>query len=136
MSWYSILPEHLTVYETWAIRFFLLLSFLNIAPWLIAIIFDFLLWIYRLVYHIIPVYGGRARGQTRPRAPSVRDAHRKRVSLVGLGALGGDEQEQEQEHGHAGDGAELRRRRDRSRGEIDETEDESEGDGRGRADTR
>lgn len=98
MSWYSILPAHLTVYETWIVRTFvrfyrilpislntnriqLFLAVLNMSPWILAILYDFLLWVTRSVWYEIPIYGGRARGETRPRAPSLRDSTR-RTSFV------------------------------------------------------
>lgn len=51
------------------------------SPWLLAILYDFLLWITRSIWFEMPVYGGRARGETRPRAPSLRDSNR-RTSFV------------------------------------------------------
>ena len=137
MSWYSILPGYLTVYETWAIRIFvsfltssllllsstsspvltvplrlqLILGILNLSPWLIAIIFDIMLYIFRTIYHIIPVYGGRARGETRPRAPTVRHARDKSLSLVGVvsgrveSVEEAEEREKSREEDGEGDGA-------------------------------
>ncbi|KIV96995.1 hypothetical protein PV10_00805 [Exophiala mesophila] len=76
MGWYSILPTHLTVYETWIIRAFLLLSILNLLPWVIAVIYDILYYISRQIWHEVPIWGGRARGQRRPRAPTLRGRDR------------------------------------------------------------
>jgi len=85
MSWYSILPAHLTTYETWIVRIFIFLAILNFAPWLFAILFDLALYIVRRTWHEVPVYGGRARGETRPRAPSLADGRRRRtLSLAGI----------------------------------------------------
>lgn len=51
------------------------------SPWLLAILYDFVLWVTRSLWYEIPVYGGRAKGETRPRAPSLRDSNR-RTSFV------------------------------------------------------
>ena len=91
MSWFSLLPAHLTVIETWLIRFFvsypprgtrttmsrsslfyqLLLGVATIGPWAVMIVYDLLLYIVRSVTYEIPYFGGRARGRRRPRAPSL-----------------------------------------------------------------
>ncbi|EXJ87799.1 hypothetical protein A1O1_04726 [Capronia coronata CBS 617.96] len=76
MAWYSILPSHLTAYETWIIRAFLVLAIINIAPWIIAIVYDLIYYVGRRAWHEVPIWGGRARGQRRPRAPSLRDRTR------------------------------------------------------------
>ncbi|EXJ83008.1 hypothetical protein A1O3_06825 [Capronia epimyces CBS 606.96] len=83
MAWYSILPSHLTTYETWIIRAFLVLAIINIAPWIIAILYDLLYYVGRIVWHEVPIWGGRARGERRPRAPSLRDRNRS-LSLAGM----------------------------------------------------
>ena len=54
---------------------------INIAPWVIAIFYDLILYIARRIWHEVPVYGGRARGDQRPRATSLRERVR-RMSLV------------------------------------------------------
>ncbi|KAK5061246.1 hypothetical protein LTR84_007788 [Exophiala bonariae] len=77
MAWYSILPSHLTIYETWIIRAFIILAIINIAPWILAILYDLLYYIFRRIWHEIPIWGGRARGEHRPRAPSLRDRNRR-----------------------------------------------------------
>lgn len=48
------------------------------SPWLLAILYDFLFWICRSIWHEIPVVGGRAQGYRRPRAPSLADVGRRR----------------------------------------------------------
>lgn len=48
------------------------------APWILAILYDFLLWVCRSIWHEIPVIGGRAQGYTRPRAPSLASGTRRR----------------------------------------------------------
>ncbi|KAK5196062.1 hypothetical protein LTS13_000091 [Exophiala xenobiotica] len=102
MAWYSLLPTHLTVYETWIIRGFLLLAVMNILPWILAFLYDALLYLGRMVWHEIPVFGGRARGENRPRAPSLRqragDRRRSIVELVTGSTAGGTA-------GAGGDGA-------------------------------
>ena len=88
MSWFSILPAHLTIVETWIIRFFvsplqfpfsksrltetqLLLGICTIGPWALLIVYDLILYIIRSIGYEIPYIGGRARGRRRPRAPSL-----------------------------------------------------------------
>lgn len=85
----------------------LLLAILNISPWLLAILYDLVLWICRSIWFEIPVYGGRAQGAARPRAPSLTEA-RRRPSFAEL-ITGGHSRTQSQEAV-----AELRRR-DRER---------------------
>lgn len=51
------------------------------APWLSLIVYDFLLYVFRTIYYEIPIIGGRARGEIRPRAPSLADV-RPRVSFT------------------------------------------------------
>ena len=55
----------------------LLLAVVNISPWIIAITYDLVLYIARRVWHEVPVWGGRARGEIRPRAPSMRNPTRR-----------------------------------------------------------
>ena len=112
MAWYSILPTQLTFLETWIIRGFLLLALINILPWILTIVYDFLLYLGRVVWHAIPFFGGRARGENRPRAPSLRasTAKGRRLSFVDIvtGAARGQDvgteqrqrQGQGQGHGH------------------------------------
>ena len=111
MSWFSILPAHLTVVETWIIRFFvspfpnplkpnahessqLFLGTVTIIPWVLALIYDMLLYLIRAISYEIPYYGGRAQGKLRPQAPKLteRPNGRKRTfsisSPVGDGAVG------------------------------------------------
>ncbi|ETN47055.1 uncharacterized protein HMPREF1541_01245 [Cyphellophora europaea CBS 101466] len=83
MAWYSILPPQLEFIERWVIRICLVLAIINLAPWVIAILYDLLLYIGRRLWHEMPIWGGRARGDARPRAPSLRDRPR-RFSLVEL----------------------------------------------------
>ena len=66
----------------------LLLGLLTIGPWAILIIYDFLLYCMRAVAHEVPVVGGRAHGQRRPRAPSLNERpsgkRRRWESILGL----------------------------------------------------
>lgn len=71
MSWFSILPESLSFLETWAIRMFLLLGTLAIGPWILLLIYDVILFLFRAILYDLPIIGGRARNRPRPRAPSL-----------------------------------------------------------------
>jgi hypothetical protein len=89
MSWFSILPPSISFIETWAIRLFvcclhcpkpifpdqrqLLLGALAIGPWLLLIVYDAILYIFRAATYDIPYIGGRARNRPRPRAPSLSE---------------------------------------------------------------
>ncbi|KAJ5924732.1 hypothetical protein N7466_008919 [Penicillium verhagenii] len=73
MAWYSILPPHLIQFESWAVRIFFLLGLITIVPWAALILFDACLWLYRILLWELPWIGGRARGQQRPRAPSLNE---------------------------------------------------------------
>ncbi|ETI26045.1 hypothetical protein G647_02822 [Cladophialophora carrionii CBS 160.54] len=120
MAWYSILPSHLTTYETWIIRAFLILAILNMVPWILAILYDFLYYVCRQIWHEVPFIGGRAQGAQRPRAPSLRDrARRMSFKDILTGGPG------------AGEGSETRRnqghRRDLSRESISEEKEEEHG---------
>ncbi|KAL2003606.1 hypothetical protein VTN02DRAFT_3152 [Thermoascus thermophilus] len=87
MAWYSILPPHLTAFETWFVRLFIVLGLATIGPWAALIVFDFLLYIFRVALYEMPVIGGRARGGLRPRAPSLSErpnGHRRAFSLRGV----------------------------------------------------
>jgi len=69
MSWYSILPPYLTVLETWIIRLFIFLAFINLLPWFVAICFDLVLYIARKISHEIPVHGGSPGERHAPERP-------------------------------------------------------------------
>ncbi|KAJ5722636.1 hypothetical protein N7488_000671 [Penicillium malachiteum] len=87
MAWYSILPPQLIQVESWAVRIFFLLGLITIVPWFALIIFDAALWLYRIILWELPWIGGRARGQQRPRAPSLNerpDGQRRVFGLRGL----------------------------------------------------
>lgn len=54
------------------------------SPWLIAILIDLFLYIFRQAWYWLPVWGGRARGQTRPRAPSLKETRKRTLSLADI----------------------------------------------------
>jgi hypothetical protein len=54
------------------------------SPWLIAILIDLFLYLFRQIWYWVPVWGGRAQGKTRPRALSLQDARRRTLSLAGI----------------------------------------------------
>ncbi|KAH0541419.1 hypothetical protein FGG08_004109 [Glutinoglossum americanum] len=91
MSWFSILPAGLSTLETWAIRIFLILGALTIGPWLLAIAYDILLYIWRSATYELPIVGGRARGKQRPRAPSLAERPRPRALSIAAGLATGVE---------------------------------------------
>jgi hypothetical protein len=51
----------------------LLLGALAIGPWLLLIVYDAILYIFRAATYDIPYIGGRARNRPRPRAPSLSE---------------------------------------------------------------
>jgi hypothetical protein len=75
------LQIHLATFVLDADTLQLLLALINIAPWIIAILYDLVLYIGRRLWHEVPVIGGRARGDRRPRADSLRERVR-RLSLA------------------------------------------------------
>ncbi|OJJ51551.1 hypothetical protein ASPZODRAFT_127644 [Penicilliopsis zonata CBS 506.65] len=78
MAWYSILPSQFLFVESWAARIFILLGLITMGPWAALVIFDVVLYVYRMVMYEIPVIGGRARGRQRPRAPSLAETTAQR----------------------------------------------------------
>jgi hypothetical protein len=103
------MPESLLFIETWAVRLFvsatqkmecdkligalsqLLLGFVAIGPWLLLIIYDALLYLFRTATYEIPYIGGRARNRPRPRAPSLSERPNgiaRRLTLPGVSANG------------------------------------------------
>ncbi|KAL3477584.1 hypothetical protein BJX99DRAFT_226193 [Aspergillus californicus] len=97
MAWYSILPADLVYVESWVVRFFLFLGLITILPWMSLLVFDMVLYIWRLVTYEVPVVGGRARGKQRPRAPSLNEIPER----LGLGST--DENERVNTNGVVGD---------------------------------
>ncbi|OAP63389.1 hypothetical protein AYL99_02616 [Fonsecaea erecta] len=101
------------------------------APWLIAILYDVLYYIGRRIWHEVPVWGGRARGEHRPRAPSLRDRAR-RMSLrdlvsggIGLGT-GREEQDSDDLGNEKNKGHKGHRRGPSAQSIEEETEEETE----------
>ncbi|KAJ5057096.1 hypothetical protein J3E72DRAFT_249539 [Bipolaris maydis] len=91
MGLFSILPESFAVVETWITRIFvstvLFLGLIAIAPWAVLLVYDILLYVFRAGAHEIPVVGGRARGKSRPRAPSLTErpsGRRRKFSFRGF----------------------------------------------------
>lgn len=123
MSWFSILPAYLTIFETWIKRIFvclasfpsipltsadrtspqlitpllqLILGTVTIGPWLLVLTYDLVLYIFRALAYEIPFIGGRARGNQRPRAPSFaeRPSGRARTfSIPGIGSTGNEDEQ-------------------------------------------
>ncbi|KAF2724580.1 hypothetical protein K431DRAFT_310128 [Polychaeton citri CBS 116435] len=88
MGLFSVLPDHLNFIEIWIARIFLLLAVLCVGPWIVVLIYDFVLYVWRAATYDLPSIGGRARGRARPRAPSLAErpnGHRRRISLPGIG---------------------------------------------------
>ncbi|KAF7596467.1 hypothetical protein BBP40_001774 [Aspergillus hancockii] len=97
MAWYSIFPPDLIYVEAWIARAFLVLGLITIAPWATLILFDVVLYIWRMLTYALPVIGGRARGKQRPRAPSLNErsnGQRRAFVLAGYEDTAGAEQEE------------------------------------------
>ncbi|KAK3064095.1 hypothetical protein LTS18_010157 [Coniosporium uncinatum] len=87
MGWFSILPDNLSSFETFIARVFIFLGLLTIGPWILVILYDFVLYSWRSMTYEVPYIGGRARGKQRPRAPSLAerpDGQPRRMSMVGV----------------------------------------------------
>ncbi|KAI9748192.1 MAG: hypothetical protein M1815_003452 [Lichina confinis] len=86
MPWFSILPPYLSFVEVWAARVFFVLAMITIGPWLLFLLYDILLYLWRSATYELPYLGGRARGRQRPRAPSLVErpnGHTRGFSLPG-----------------------------------------------------
>jgi hypothetical protein len=106
MSWFSILPASISFIETWLIRIFvsglpklwrvrltdaifkIVLGALTIGPWLLFIIYDLVLYVFRAATYDIPYVGGRARNRPRPRAPSLTERPSGRTRTFNLAVSG------------------------------------------------
>lgn len=105
MGFLSILPEYLSPVETWIGRVFvsrskrvqhtfhnaklsqLVLAILTVGPWLLVLLYDLVLYIWRSATYELPGIGGRARGRHRPRAPSLTErpsGHKRQFSLTSV----------------------------------------------------
>ena len=51
----------------------LVLATIAIGPWLLLIVYDIILYLFRTATYEIPYIGGRARNRPRPRAPSLSE---------------------------------------------------------------
>lgn len=62
---------------------------ITIGPWLLLIVYDLLLFLFRTATYEVPYVGGRARNRPRPRAPSLSErpsGKARRFSLTISGA--------------------------------------------------
>lgn len=114
MGLFSILPESFSTIETWLTRLFvcsiyvppvtaqpltntpqLILGTIIIGPWLLILVYDVLLYLWRSATYELPYVGGRARGKGRPRAPSLAErpdgSHRRKISVPGISRPSEDE---------------------------------------------
>ncbi|PKX92189.1 uncharacterized protein P174DRAFT_453415 [Aspergillus novofumigatus IBT 16806] len=66
MAWYSILPPDLIYVESWAARIFVFLGIITIFPWAALIVFDVLLYIWRMGAYEFPVVGAGREGCSGP----------------------------------------------------------------------
>ena len=105
MGVFSIFPESFALASTvelWIARIFvsshvrhmehncsqtpqLFLGLVMIGPWAALLIYDLVLYFVRMFSYPIPVVCGRARGKSRPRAPSLTErptGRRRRFSLA------------------------------------------------------
>jgi hypothetical protein len=93
---------------------------INLSPWLIAIVFDIVVYIARFTWHYVPVYGGHAQGETRPRAPSLAD--RRRRGTLSLTAMMTDASRQQLREDHR----DMRQRHARTFSDESIAEEENE----------
>jgi hypothetical protein len=56
------------------------------GPWIILLVYDFALYIFRSIHYEMPVVGGRARGRQRPRALNLAERPNGRIRGWSLGA--------------------------------------------------
>ncbi|KAI5204860.1 hypothetical protein E4T39_03341 [Aureobasidium subglaciale] len=73
MGWYSLLPTHLSDIEGWISSIFMLLGIVTIGPWALLLVYDLLFYVYRSCAYHTPLFGGKAQGKRRPRAPSLTE---------------------------------------------------------------
>ncbi|KAJ5808300.1 hypothetical protein N7474_009569 [Penicillium riverlandense] len=74
------------------------LGLITIVPWGVLLVFDAILYLYHLLLYELPVVGGRARGQQRPRAPSFNEGP---VRVLGLSGVDDPDDEEGEEGLHA-----------------------------------
>lgn len=92
-----------------------MLGALTIGPWLLFLVYDAVLYIFRAATYDIPYIGGRARNRPRPRAPSLTERPSGRSRTFNLAVTGGPSQVESADGGIA----ELKYRSDRARNETD-----------------
>jgi len=101
MGYLSLLPDHLSTFETWLARIFvwlsnlhtlqgcadliqLLLGAVTMGPWILVLIYDIILYAWRTITYGL---GMSVHGGQWPQAPSLTkrpSGHRKRFSLAAL----------------------------------------------------
>ena len=78
MGFFSILPANLTWIETWLARAFLILAIITLGPWVLALVYDLVLYLWRFA-------ASEIQGGQRPAAPSLTErpnGHRRNISFV------------------------------------------------------
>ncbi|POS87890.1 hypothetical protein EPUL_000406 [Erysiphe pulchra] len=75
MSWTSILPPSIAFIEIWAVRLFILLGALTIGPWLLLIIYDAVLYIFRTTFHDFLQVGSTLSLQPHLKYPDANKSH-------------------------------------------------------------
>ncbi len=65
----------------------LVIGALILGPWVLILVYDVVLYLWRSIAYELPYVGGRYRGSQRPRAPSLKqrpDGHKRQISLPGV----------------------------------------------------
>jgi hypothetical protein len=62
-----------------------------IGPWAALVVYDLVLYIFRAIAYEVPLVGGRARGESRPRAPSLTERPSGRPRRFSLARQPGEE---------------------------------------------
>jgi hypothetical protein len=60
------------------------LGIIVIGPWLLLLVYDMILYVFRTATYDIPYVGGRARNRPRPRAPSLSERPSGRARTFSL----------------------------------------------------
>jgi len=88
----SLVPEFLSTLLSWFKTLCTYLAILAIGPWVIALVYDLLLWLVRATWYEIPIVGGRARGRRPPGRPAlVTEIAPNAANAVATGVEGGAE---------------------------------------------
>jgi hypothetical protein len=69
----------------------LFLGIVMIGPWAALVVYDLVLYIFRAIAYEVPLVGGRARGDARPRAPSLTERPSGRPRRFSLARQPGEE---------------------------------------------